>query len=237
LNIDDFILKIRRHETPFYSWLYRCAKKVVLYEVPTIKPLYNSLFRLIQLKRSTWYWISCKFFYEPVFKSQCVRVGKNFQLLRSLNQGLPHLGGKVYIEIGDNVRLSSKVSISGNKVFDRPKLKIGNNVYIADGANIGVAQEITIGDDCYIGDAIIYDNDGHPIDPDKRADYVALEKEDVKPVTIGNHVWIILGGTIIHKGVNIGDGAIVAGGSVVVKDVEPYTLVAGNPAKLIKRFK
>ncbi len=237
MNIDQFILKVRRHETPFYSLLYRLAKKMVLFSFPCIRSLHGSVFKLIMLKRSIWYWVSCKFFYEPVFKSQCESVGKNFRLLRSLNQALPYMGGKVFLRIGDNVRMSSKISISGNKIFDRPTLKIGNNTYIADGANIGVAKEITIGDDCLIGDAIIFDNDGHPTDHIERTRNTPIKKEEVKPITIGNHVWIIIGGSVICKGVSIGDGAIVAGGSVVVKDVEPYTLVAGSPAKVVKRLK
>ena len=237
MRINDFILKIRRHETPFYDWVYRCAKKIIIFNIPSIRPIYGSLYGLIRIIRSMWWWFTCKFFYEPIFKSQCVSVGKNFQLLRSLNQGLPYLGGKVFIEIGDNVRLSSKIAITGNKIFDRPTLRIGNNTYIAGGANIGVAKEISIGDNCYIGDAIIFDNDGHPIDHIKRRQYLPVEKEDVKPITIGNDVWIIIGGTIITKGVTIGDGAIITGGSVVVKDVEPFTLVGGNPAKLIKKLK
>lgn len=54
------------------------------------------------------------------------------------------------------------------------------------------------------------------------------------PPSIGNDVWI---GTdsIINSGVHIGDGAVIAGRSVVTKDIEPYTIVGGNPAKVIKK--
>lgn len=53
------------------------------------------------------------------------------------------------------------------------------------------------------------------------------------PICIGNDVWIGMGVTIL-SGVNIGDGSVVAAQSVVTKDVPPYTIVAGNPAKIIK---
>ncbi|KZF09106.1 acetyltransferase [Rhodococcus sp. EPR-157] len=53
-------------------------------------------------------------------------------------------------------------------------------------------------------------------------------------VVIGNDVWIGFGSTIV-SGVHIGDGAIIAAGSVVVHSVEPYSIVAGNPAKVVRR--
>ena len=52
-------------------------------------------------------------------------------------------------------------------------------------------------------------------------------------VNIGNDVWVGTYATI-HSGVNVGDGAVIASNSVVVKDVEPYSIVGGNPAKFIK---
>ena len=60
--------------------------------------------------------------------------------------------------------------------------------------------------------------------------------EILKPVAIGNNVWIGCK-AIILKGVTIGEGAVVAAGSVVTKDVAPFTLVAGNPARVIREVK
>jgi len=56
------------------------------------------------------------------------------------------------------------------------------------------------------------------------------------PIIIGNNVWIATRAMIL-KGVTIGDGAVVAAGAVVTKDVKPFTVVAGVPAKLIKQLK
>ena len=58
-------------------------------------------------------------------------------------------------------------------------------------------------------------------------------KEKTAPIKIGNHVWIGARATIL-KGVKIGDGAVVAAGAVVTRDVPPNTLVGGVPAKIIK---
>ena len=59
-------------------------------------------------------------------------------------------------------------------------------------------------------------------------------EERIAPVHIGNDVWIGCR-SIILSGIRIGDGAVVAAGSVVTKDVPPYTLVAGNPAQIKKK--
>ena len=62
------------------------------------------------------------------------------------------------------------------------------------------------------------------------------ESEVLRPITIGNNVWIGCR-AIILKGVTIGEGAVVAAGAVVTKDVAPFMLVAGNPARVIREVK
>ena len=62
------------------------------------------------------------------------------------------------------------------------------------------------------------------------------DKKIMKPVLIGNNVWVGCR-AIILKGVTIGEGAVVAAGAVVTKDVPPFTLVAGNPARVIREVK
>ena len=62
------------------------------------------------------------------------------------------------------------------------------------------------------------------------------QSTEVEPVVIGNDVWIGAR-VIILPGVHIGDGCVIGAGSVVTKDVEEYTVVAGNPAKFIRKRK
>lgn len=105
---------------------------------------------------------------------------------------------------------------------------INDHSYI-NGATIDCSQSITIGSYCAIAQgAIIKDSDEHAI-----IDENGNKNEYIKPIVIGNKVWI---GTnaIILKGITIGDGAIVAAGAVVTHDVPPRTMVAGVPAKVIK---
>lgn len=113
-------------------------------------------------------------------------------------------------------------------VMKNGHIEIGNNTYMNQSL-IQCASKIKIGDNCAIaGDVLIQDTDFHPI-----LDENGVEKAYTKPITIGNKVWICTKATIL-KGITIGDGAIVAAGAVVTKDVPAYTIVAGNPAKVIK---
>ena len=56
-----------------------------------------------------------------------------------------------------------------------------------------------------------------------------------KPVTLGDNVWLA-SNVVILPGVTVGEGAVIGAGSVVTKDVEPYTVVAGNPARFLRRI-
>lgn len=116
---------------------------------------------------------------------------------------------------------------SGGKLYinENAELHLGSG-YINHNANISVFNKITIGHDCVIGENLVMrDNDGHSI--------CGRKESNSSPITIGNHVWIGLNVTIL-KGVSVGDGAIIAAGSLVVKDVPSKAMVGGVPAKVIR---
>lgn len=101
-----------------------------------------------------------------------------------------------------------------------------NSGFINEGTQIVCASKVTIGDGCAIArDVVIRDYDGHTID----SPGYKISKE----IHIGNHVWIGHR-AMIQKGVTIGDGAIIAAGSIVTKDVPARSIVGGCPAKVLK---
>lgn len=122
---------------------------------------------------------------------------------------------------------------------------LGEYCYVGEHAHIWSAEHIRIGDRVLISHNVnIFDSDTHPLSAQQRhQQFRAIitsghpEKIDIKPapVIIGNDVWIGCM-SIILKGVTIGKGAIIGAGSVVTKDVPPYTLVAGNPARIIREI-
>lgn len=115
------------------------------------------------------------------------------------------------------------------------KIIIGDNVGIS-GSTICATTSITIGDNVLIGSGcLISDTDSHPIDWEDRL-YDRNEKTRKAPIVIKDNAFIGAR-SIILKGVTIGEGAVIGAGSVVSKDVPPYSIVCGNPAKVIRTLK
>lgn len=105
------------------------------------------------------------------------------------------------------------------------RLHIGKGTFLNRNVYIVCHDEVTIGDDCLVSwDVVIMDTSQHERPGLRRT---------VAPVRIGAGAWIGCR-AIILPGVQIGEGAVVAAGSVVAKDVAPYTLVGGQPARLIR---
>ena len=78
----------------------------------------------------------------------------------------------------------------------------------------------------------MFDSSGHPLDAEARRAGLAAADVDVRPITIGDNVWIG-GRAIIHPGVTIGDHAVISAGAVVMNDVPASAVVAGNPARAV----
>jgi acetyltransferase-like isoleucine patch superfamily enzyme len=129
-------------------------------------------------------------------------------------------------ECGKNLFLYRNI-----QVYHPQNLIIGNNVKINRNVYITATDSITIGNDVLIGPNTIINSGNH-----KYSDPNILIREQghfSKAIIIENDVWI--GANVcILKGVKIGKGAVVGAGAVVTKNVEPYTVVAGVPAKIIK---
>ena len=88
---------------------------------------------------------------------------------------------------------------------------------------------ITIGDNVLIGPKVNLVSENHPVDPCQRKFLIG------KPIVIKNNAWIGAAATIL-AGVTVGENSIVGAGSIVTKDVPDNTIVAGNPAKFLKRI-
>lgn len=116
------------------------------------------------------------------------------------------------------------------KIASPEKLRLGNNVGIGIGAYITAGGGVTVGNYVGIGPGAkiwsvnhIYENPHTPW---------LLQGSETKPVVIGNDVWVAAG-SIVKPGVTIGDGAIIAAGTVLSKSIPPFAIVAGNPGRIV----
>lgn len=156
--------------------------------------------------------------------------------------------GKKYLTVGEGGVNEGKYIFE----TDEGEIQIGSRVYI--GASTFISRSrIVIEDDVIMAwNCTVYDHDSHSIYWDERKYDVIQWHRDLlqgespirnkdwrgvatKEIRICSKAWIGFGVTIL-KGVTIGEGAVVGAGSVVTKDVPPYTVVGGNPAKVIKKI-
>ncbi len=106
-------------------------------------------------------------------------------------------------------------------------MKIGNNVFMNQNVSVTCMESIEIKDRCIIANNVVIVDHDHDF---VNGGFVSA------PVKLENDVWIGANATVL-KGVTIGEGAIVAAGSVVNKDVPAHTMVAGAPARVVKEIK
>jgi len=147
------------------------------------------------------------------------------------------MGKAARVEIGDDSLINALI------YFDRPDayVSIGDRTFIGRSMLVAAAG-IRIGNDVLISwDVTIVDHDSHALTFEDRASDVQdwakghkdWSKVTVRPVFIGDKAWIGFGVKIL-KGVQIGEGAVIAAGSVVTRDVPPRHLAGGNPARIIR---
>ena len=177
--------------------------------------------------------------YKILLKLMKVKYGKKLLL-----KGTPVIVNKKgsEINIGENVTikssfLSNLVGLYSRTIIvtrtENSKITIGNNVGIS-GATIYARKSIEIGDNTLIGGNVkILDNDFHPLEIEARNKDIK-EKILTKPIKIGKNCFIGCN-SIILKGTELGDGCIVGAGAVVSGKFEANSVIAGNPAKVIKK--
>ncbi len=185
--------------------LKSAGEKAGLLKIFTL--LLSGLFKLIQAR---WYLRKCN------ERGSLITVNKK-----------PILRNKGFIKLGSEVRIWSNINRSKIYVNRGARLIVGDNSRI-NGVHISVSNRVEIGKNVRIAPySIIIDSDFHKV-----SDHFSNEGVN-KPIIIHNDVWITMN-CVIMKGVTIGKGAVIAVGSVVTRDVPPYTVVGGVPAKVIK---
>ena len=146
------------------------------------------------------------------------------------------------VKLGRDVKIYAFVNLYGCEIGDESR--VGTFVEIQKGAHIGkrvkisshtfICEGVTIEDEVFIGHGVMFINDKYPrsTNPDgssqTEADWVVVPTLVKRRASIGSNATLLCG-------VTVGEGAIVGAGSVVTKDVPAYTVVAGNPARFLRK--
>ncbi|MGB8214520.1 MAG: acyltransferase [Anaerolineales bacterium] len=147
------------------------------------------------------------------------------------------------VKLGRDVKIYAFVNLYGCEIGDGSR--IGTFVEIQKGARIGkrvkvsshtfICEGVTIEDEVFVGHGVMFINDKYPraTNPDgssqTEADWGVTPTLVKRRASIGSNATLLCG-------VTVGEGAIVGAGSVVTKDVPAYTVVAGNPARLLRKL-
>ena len=148
-----------------------------------------------------------------------VKLGKEVKLSQFIN-----LYG---CEIGDGTKIGAFVEIQKNATVGK-NCKISSHTFVCEG--------VTIEDNVFIGHGVMFINDSYPRAANEdgslqtEADWKVENTRICKGASLGSGVTVL-------ANVTVGEGALVGAGSVVTKDVPPHTIVAGNPAKVLRSVK
>ncbi len=194
-----------------------------------------------------------KLFYNPytfIKKFKNIDISKDTILLKSCTFRFDG------VKKNNNVKIDRNSMLGCSFIFetDNGKVNIGHDTFINAGTQLISRESIDIGSYVTIAwGCTIYDHNSHSLDYRERQKDLQKQVEDYKsnrhfihskdwsvvkskPIIIKDNVWIGFD-SVVLSGVTIGEGAIVGARSVVRSDVEPWTVVAGNPAIIIKRLK
>lgn len=173
------------------------------------------LFTLIQ---GAW-----RIFLAQIYLRQSNRIGK----MVSVN-GKPIIGNMGEMVFDDEVRIWSNIERSKLYTGKNGKLIVGRNSRL-NGVHIDARELVEIGDTVQIGPyTIIMDSDFHDLKDHSK-------DGPTKAIYIEDDVWIATRVTIL-KGVRIGKGSVIAAGAIVTKDIPPYCVAAGTPARVVKKI-
>lgn len=182
-------------------------------------------------------------FFEIMNRGEYVVAGSDAHLVM---HGLSDEARKITAELNNSYHTSEEVRSIFSKLIGKDvdesfglfppffsdcgkNITVGKRVFINSGCCFQDQGGIEIGDDVLIGQQVVIATLNHDLNSEKRANMIP------KPVKIGNKVWIGAHATIL-SGVTLGDGAVVAAGAVVTKDVPKNVVVGGVPAKIIKEI-
>jgi acetyltransferase-like isoleucine patch superfamily enzyme len=230
--VNKLILSVKRADSPaakaahdIYRWLERWQ----LPDNELVRTFYRTLYYAHDVFEEAREMATGKLLFEPMVRARLHSVGPNSRF-----HALPYIRGHARITIGDHCTFNY-FKVDSGRFVDQPELTIGDHCYFASDIFFNVNQRITIGH--HVGmstHCVIADSPNHPSDLEARMRGELMSPDEIAPITINDYVWVGRNSQI-QKGVTIGRGAVIAGGSVVVSDVPEGALAMGVPARFVKQ--
>jgi acetyltransferase-like isoleucine patch superfamily enzyme len=173
------------------------------------------------------------FYWKPLFTQYLDSPPKHLNLTVSM----PYVIGNPSIKVGDYCTINGRmVIIARTNQSTRPRLSIGNHVFIGFNSAFFIGNDIEIGDHCLISEGcILRGYSGHPLDPEARKAGLPDEESKIGRIVLENNVWLCQD-VKINPGVRIGENSVIATGSIVTKDIPANVLAGGIPAEVIKKL-
>jgi acetyltransferase-like isoleucine patch superfamily enzyme len=221
---------IRRRDSPLQRAAYTAAKKALATDFPTIPMVHALLAGERQFRKNALRHLIAKIYYAPLLRRQARACGKGLVLY----EDIPKIFGNLGIYLGNRVTLSGRQVWFACGDETEKRLMVGDDTYIGFAAELFCGTTIEIGRHVLIANHVLINGyDGHPVDPVERAAGQRPGPGGFGAIRIGDYAWVG-SKAIILKNVSIGRGAIVASGAVVTRDVSELTVVAGNPAQVVR---
>ncbi len=212
----------------------RARRAVLTFTLPAPRAVVRPLLATFLGLRHVYYFAKRVFVCEPLFKAYCTQYGRGVRTGTYIHW----VQGTGRIILGDGVLVDGKCSFTfAARYSPDPTLEVGDNTVLSHDCSFAVGRRITIGRHCLIANGVwMADTSGHPTDPADRLAGLPPPAEKVRPITVGDNVWI---GSrcVILPGTTIGEGSVISASSVVRGEIPPYTLVAGNPARPVSSLK
>ncbi|NRB66542.1 MAG: acyltransferase [Vibrio sp.] len=231
-HINEVKIWLKENPNPIYRKLFVILKNIRACDLPT-PALFNKTVRFLYTGvQSLFANMMRVLIYTPAFKGRLTQFGKRLYLFG----GVPLVTGPLKIYLGNDCRISGHSTFSGRTQSLETELIIGSNVDIGWQTTIAVGRRIVIGDNVRMaGRAFLFGYSGHSLHAEKRALGAGDSEKDVGNITLHRDVWLGTNVTVCPN-VTIGQGTIVAAGSVVTKSLPPFVVAAGNPAKVVRKL-
>jgi acetyltransferase-like isoleucine patch superfamily enzyme len=168
----------------------------------------------------------CSFFRGIKYRAQGMSIGQGTTFPK-LFVTWPH-----QVKFGDNCRLEHGIYFHYDGIYSKgPSICIGENVFIGNNSEFNISEKITVGNNCLIAAGCRFIDHNHGIE---KGTLIRAQLAPKQEIILENDVWLGCN-VVILKGVCIGEGAVVAAGSVVSKNIPSYEIWGGVPAKFIKK--